>query len=185
MYLRTLAGLVIGVPVAAYILLVPESAFADYGTLFTNPVDTILLAAGFSATVMLGSWVASKRSKDPLALSPHPVHEWSTSLLWRGMVSWVVYLVPYEFVLRGFFLLYCTSIMPEVWAISINVALYALAHLPKNIRETVLSVPFGVLLCLITLQTGNIWATVAVHLALAITNDYLFYQAALKQERPE
>ena len=182
MYLRTIAGVIIGLPVVAYILITPEVAFADYGVLFSNPVDTVLLAAGFSAALMLGSWVASKRSKDPLAPSPHPVHEWSTLMLWRGMVSWVVYLVPYEFVLRGFFLMYCSSIMPDVWAISLNVALYALAHLPKNFRETVLSVPFGVLLCLITLHTGNIWAAVAVHLALALTNDYLFYQAALKQK---
>lgn len=179
MYLRIMAGTIIGLPVAAYIL-VSGRPWSDYGFAFTNPLDTLLLATAFSALVMLGSWVASRRAADPLAYSPFPPGEWSTPLLNRSMVSWVVYLLPYEFVLRGFFLFYTLTIMPVFWAVALNVALYALAHLPKNFRETVLSLPFGILLCLLTLHTGNIWSAVAVHLALALTNDYLMWHVATR-----
>jgi membrane protease YdiL (CAAX protease family) len=55
-------------------------------------------------------------------------------------------------------------------AIAINVALYAATHIPKGIEETIGAVPLGIVLCILTLQTGTLWIAIFVHVALAWTN---------------
>jgi membrane protease YdiL (CAAX protease family) len=67
--------------------------------------------------------------------------------------------------------------MPAIWAIAINVALYALAHTPKGPRETLGSIPLGVVLCLATIDTGSIWAAFLIHVIMSQLNDYLAVRA--------
>ena len=55
---------------------------------------------------------------------------------------------------------------------SFNAFMYAFAHLPKNKKEILASIPFGYLLCYITDFTGNIWAAVVIHIMLALSNSF-------------
>jgi membrane protease YdiL (CAAX protease family) len=52
-------------------------------------------------------------------------------------------------------------------AVTLNVILYSLLHWRKSVREAIGAIPFGVVLCLIMLQTGSLLAPVLVHLGLS------------------
>jgi membrane protease YdiL (CAAX protease family) len=56
-----------------------------------------------------------------------------------------------------------------VTAIVINVILYSAAHLPKGRSETLAAIPFGAVLCILTLHSGTIWITFFAHLVNALT----------------
>ena len=54
----------------------------------------------------------------------------------------------------------------------VNTIIYSLAHVPKGNREALAAIPFGIILCYLTIKTETIWIAVFVHLALALSNDY-------------
>ena len=58
-----------------------------------------------------------------------------------------------------------------VWpAIAINTVLYSATHTAKGPEETIVDIPLGFILCLLTLYTGTIWIAFFVHLFAAWTS---------------
>lgn len=55
-------------------------------------------------------------------------------------------------------------------AIAVNIAIYSGTHISKGSKETLGAIPFCIALCLICVQTGNIWVAVIVHIVMAYTN---------------
>ncbi|MCB8995252.1 MAG: CPBP family intramembrane metalloprotease [Bacteroidales bacterium] len=102
--------------------------------------------------------------------------EWPMSLLILSALSWIAYLIAYEFLFRGF-LLFASIPLLGLWpAILVNTALYSLTHIPKGIKETLSAIPFGILISYLTFQTGTIWLAVLAHIVLALSNEwYSFY----------
>lgn len=82
--------------------------------------------------------------------------------------TWIVYLLLYEVYFRGYLLTIAFQGIHVVPIMVYNLVLYALAHLNKNMQQVMLSVPFGLLLCLVTLLTGHLWFAVIVHCWLAL-----------------
>ncbi len=98
--------------------------------------------------------------------------QWSLQLLIFSALSWVVYLLAYEFTFRGF-LLFASVRAIGVWpAIGLNAAIYSLVHVPKGAREAAGSIPLGIVLSFATLQTGNIIIPFTVHCILALSNEW-------------
>ena len=48
--------------------------------------------------------------------------------------------------------------------------MYSATHIPKGKQETFGAIPFSIILCLITVSTGNMWTAALVHIAMAYTN---------------
>ncbi|GAI37228.1 unnamed protein product, partial [marine sediment metagenome] len=70
-----------------------------------------------------------------------------------------------------------------VWpAIAVNTSIYACTHIPKGFKEAIGAIPFGIILCIITLITGNIWVAFFIHVLLALSNDYfaLYHNPEMK-----
>lgn len=88
-------------------------------------------------------------------------------LLWYAAV-FIGYLFCYEVYFRGYFVLYALRGEPLYWVIGYNSLLYALVHLHKGRQQTLAAIPFGILLCLVTLWTGHIWFAWLVHVMLAL-----------------
>jgi membrane protease YdiL (CAAX protease family) len=86
-------------------------------------------------------------------------------------------LIAYEFLFRGYLFTSLLSLTSIENAFLISIVLYALAHLHKGENEFLLSVPFGFILCYITYLTANVWASVIIHCALAISNDVFTFRA--------
>ncbi|RME04338.1 MAG: CPBP family intramembrane metalloprotease, partial [Bacteroidetes bacterium] len=97
---------------------------------------------------------------------------WPRSVVVASAVTWVLYLLAYEFMFRGWLFFTCLDAMGPELAIVVNVSLYALVHVPKGFNETVGAIPLGALLCWLTMQTGTIWIAFLVHSIMALSNEW-------------
>jgi membrane protease YdiL (CAAX protease family) len=98
--------------------------------------------------------------------------QWNKGLLLHSALSWIIYLAGYEFLFRGFLLTICINEYGIKSAIIINTILYALAHIPKGFKETLGSIPFGIVLCVLTLYTGTLLVPFILHCMLALSNEW-------------
>lgn len=164
--------LCMGIVPFLFIVLWPGLKLVDYGLDFTFlslppwwvlPVIAFIIIAGASAAARPGN----------LAIYPQiRCKQWSPGLLTISGITWIAFLLGYEFLFRGFLLFASVQIM-DVWAaIALNCALYAFAHLYKGPGETFGTLPFGVLFCYLTLYTGNIWTALLIHSVLALSNEW-------------
>ncbi len=140
-------------------------------------VSIINLAESFIWVLALGTVIIFSQSifaRNPVNLDHYPqirIPVWSISLIIKNALMWFVYLVSYEFMFRGFLLFGTVDILGVWLAILVNTLIYSLTHIPKGARETILAIPFGILICYLTLKTGTIWVAVFLHFILAVSND--------------
>ena len=160
------------IPLGVVLAVLPHS-LVDYGLGFSHTVLSLLWVLGLAAVVIPLNINAARR---PANLAYYPMiraARWSPRLVLTNALATTAYLFAYELMFRGILLSVCVSVL-GVWpAIAINVALYSTTHLPKGAAETIGAIPFGLLVCYITLTTGTIWVAVVIHLILSLSNDYL------------
>ena len=176
--IQRLWGLIfLGILPVLLVLLVFKDSPGEYGLSFsftqTPPwwsylvVPVILVAGFFSAS-------------SPSNLARYPqmrIKQWTHGVLFLSALSWIIFLIAYEFLFRGF-VLYATLTVMEPWqAVAVNCALYAFAHFYKGPGETFGAIPLGILLCYLTLQTGNIWSAVIIHSVMALSNEWYAIRA--------
>lgn len=153
--------------------LVLDQPLSDFGTGPVQGPDTWTWMLLVGSLVLALIW---KRSCDPKHYAVYPLirqETWSRSLLIQSLLASSAFIIAYEFLFRGFLLFACLPLMGPIVAIAVNVLIYALAHVHKGTDETLGSVPFGILLCWITLSTGTIWAVVGIHLIMTLSADLL------------
>ncbi len=160
-------------------------SLTETGLSFSNPGKTLLWTIILLPLPVIINFFAAK-SKKNLELYPLtrlPV--WDTKVLMLDMGAWVFYLIGYEYFFRGL-LLFGLIPYTGVWvAVSINVMAYAFVHITKGGREALGAIPMGILLCLVTLNTGNIFAAFMIHLTLALSNELfsLHYHTEISYKR--
>lgn len=119
-------------------------------------------------------------SSSPVNLEKYPQIRsatWTRGLLALSAISWVVFLVAYEFLFRGLLLFSSMTVLNPWTAVILNVTLYAFAHIYKGLPELFLSIPFGFIFCYLTLVTGNIWCAVALHSFIALSSEWFSLRA--------
>ena len=132
----------------------------------TDTKYTLILAL---ILIPLGAFNA--KGTEHLAMYPQVrMTQWNTFKYLSNIAGWGLYLLGYEFLFRGILFLGLIPFTGLYPAIVINTVLYALAHLYKGKKETLGSIPLGIILCLITAQTGTIWTAFAVHWIMATNN---------------
>jgi membrane protease YdiL (CAAX protease family) len=145
----------------------------------------------FQAGVSLGStghlwpWIAGasvlfislnflNNSKDQNLRAVYPelrLSEWDPGRLSILAGGWVLYFIGYEFLFRGLLLFSCYNAFGYWPAIVINLALYSALHLPKGLKEATVAIPFGLLLCYLTIESHSILPAIIIHSAQAISFD--------------
>jgi len=169
--------LLMGILPLFFIALWPGKKLADYGPGFTfhTPVPWWIVAV-LAFIIVAGAKAAAR----PGNLARYPqirCRHWSPGMMVLSASTWVLFLIGYEFLFRGFLLFSSMEVM-DVWAaIALNCTLYALAHLYKGPGETFGSIPFGILFCYLTLRTGNIWTAVLIHSVMALSNEWWSFRA--------
>ncbi len=153
-------------------IVLPHYSLSDYGLSFSKGTDIItfywISVLGFIILVM--NWFAARREKTFLMYPQIRVKEWDAKLIVTYSMAWSVYLFGYELLFRGFLFFPLVNTI-GVWpAISINIALYSISHIPKGLDETVGAILLGTVLCIATLQTGTIWVAFVSHVLLALSN---------------
>ena len=90
----------------------------------------------------------------------------------KNSIGWALYLLGYEILFRGVLLFPLVKTI-GIWpAIAINVMFYSATHIPKSFIESLVCIPFGTIVCLVTLTTGTIWAATVVHILIAVANSF-------------
>ncbi len=158
------------VPLSMIYALLPED-ITLYGVGLVNVGKSLIWILALGSGIIL---FQSLFARNPVNLRHYPqirIPVWTVSLIVKNSLLWFIYLLSYEFMFRGF-LLFGTVGALGVWpAILVNTMIYSLSHLPRGARVTILAIPFGILICYLTLKTGTIWVALFLHLILAVSND--------------
>ena len=162
------------IPGIIFFVLLPEFKFSNLGlglkkeTLFFS----LIWAFGLSLAAMTLAFFSAKKPKNLIHYPQIRARIWTHKTVLLNIVGWALYLFGYEFLFRGI-LLFPLAETLGVWpAIAVNIALYSTTHIPKGMQETIGAIPFGLVLSLLTLASGNIWIAFVVHLAMALTNSF-------------
>lgn len=104
----------------------------------------------------------------------HPVvaKSYNDPRLYLNTFLWIGYLAAYEFLLRGIFLFTLINIAGLSAGIIINMMIYAGLHIKKGLLQTVATLPFGILLIILALQTNSFWPAFIFHLNLALAIEW-------------
>lgn len=119
-------------------------------------------------------------ASQPSNLKRYPqlrLSEWTLLTGMANVISWILYLTAYEALFRGYFFFMCLNNFSLWMSCLINTVVYAAAHVHKGSKEIILSIPFGLLLCVLTWYTQSFWGAVFVHISLALSNDYFAWRA--------
>jgi len=125
------------------------------------------------------------QSSSPANLAIYPqirIEAWSGRLVALSGLSWIAFLVAYEFFFRGFLLFASLTVLDPWAAVALNCSLYGFAHFYKGPGETFGAIIVGVLLCYLTLLTGNIWSAVVIHSLMALSNEWFSLSAHPKMK---
>jgi membrane protease YdiL (CAAX protease family) len=184
LYQRYMGVLCLGVLPAAGLWFLNKSPL-DYG--FQSGMTAYdFMWIGGTALLILPINYFNARKPDNLAMYPQiRLKEWSWAVVLHNAMSWVAYLLAYEWLFRGLFLMSAAAVLPMWTAILLTTSLYAIAHIPKGLKETVGAMPLGVLLGYLTLQTNTLWIAWGIHVVLALSNSYLslYYQPDMRLKR--
>lgn len=155
-------------PLGDYGLGLPSGEYALWWSLI--PLAAVLIISIF-------------RSKSGIDLSYYPEvrkKDWMAKRTVVNAAFWAIYLLGYEFSLRGM-VFYTTLYAYGLWpAIAINSVIYALIHIFKGPKEAFGAFFLGILLCLITYYTNSIWVAFLIHVIMAVSNDIKAVNAVKK-----
>lgn len=114
----------------------------------------------------------SAKAKEVNAVVPvMRLRNWKIIHLTFSMFGWGLYLLAYEFIFRQMLLFSWTEAYGSYTAILVNVIIYAVFHIPKGKLETLGSIPFGIVLCLVSLHAGTFLPAFLLHFALAVSTE--------------
>ncbi|HNQ82656.1 MAG TPA: CPBP family intramembrane metalloprotease [Bacteroidales bacterium] len=83
--------------------------------------------------------------------------------------GWILYLVGYEMLFRGLLLHTCLEAFGLWPAVIINLSLYFILHLPKGLKESVATIPFGAVVIFLTVKSGSVLPAILLHSIQAVS----------------
>ena len=161
------------IPVSIFLFFFPAHNLTSIGIAYNMATSnkSITWIIGVGVPIILVMWFACRIKKGVNIYPQIRVHEWDARLIIRYSIYCIFFIAGYEMLFRGL-LLFPLANKFGVWpAIAINTLFYVGSHIPKGRGETFVALFFGPLLCLITLQTGTIWAAIFIHSILVISNN--------------
>jgi membrane protease YdiL (CAAX protease family) len=160
-----------GLPLLA-IVFMADTHLQDFGFRRTPGIDSWMWVAILSVAIIAVNFFNAP-NKANLAMYPQiRIPLWNTSTLIISAITWILYLAAYEFMFRGFLLYALYDELGMIAAIAINTSIYSLVHIPKGKTEALGAIPLGILLCYLTLLTGNLLIAFLVHVVMALSNEW-------------
>lgn len=174
---RMLGWLFLGFLSVAIILLLPGISLKEYGLTFSFLAAPPWWFWGLIPLILVLAYPAAQKPGNLKQYPQFRTRQWTGRTIAISSVSWVIFLLAYEFLFRGFLLHASLEFMETVPAIALNCALYAFAHFYKGPGEAFGAIPVGILLCYVTLITGNFWCAVLLHSVMALSNEWFSLKA--------
>lgn len=162
------------------IFLIPYLLTSDAIPTPKNHLSRIQLIAALSAAACLIILLNYFAARSPENLARYPqirLKKWNASDIVVSSITWILYLVGYEYLFRGYLFFTSLQYFDAVSATGLNSALYMLVHIHKGYKETFGSIPMGFVLCGITYFSGSVWPAIVLHSMLALSNEWfsIFY----------
>ncbi|MFQ5334644.1 MAG: lysostaphin resistance A-like protein [Flavobacteriales bacterium] len=179
---QNLCGFVLMGMIPLLYLLIAGESLPAYGLNSAGLAVSFLWVAVLGCIIWGANFFLARRESNLKHYPQIRAKNWTVATLALAGAGWLIYLLGYEFLFRGWLFFSCLQAM-DVWpAIFVNVLIYALAHLPKGMGETLGAIPFGILLCWLTYSSDNIWAAFGLHACMALSNLYLsfYYHPEMK-----
>lgn len=111
-------------------------------------------------------------SRNPDLYGTYPemrLKSWNLPMLLLAAGGWILYLAGYEFLFRGILLGSCYEAFGLWPAVAINLSLYSALHLPKGMKEAIATIPFGALVCYLTIESHSILPAIYLHSLQAVS----------------
>ena len=142
---------------------------ADAGLIAGDTFRLWSWLAGSSVFFVLLNVFNSKNIELRMMYPELRLKEWNLTALMISIGGWILYLTAYEYLFRGLLLFSCLEAFGLWPAIVINLALYASLHLPKGMKEAIAAIPFGALICYLTIESHSIIPAIFLHSLQAIS----------------
>jgi membrane protease YdiL (CAAX protease family) len=158
----------------AFVLVNPSWSFDDLGISISkgSNLKSLLWIAAVGLLVIVMNFFAARRTKSMNMYPQIRVKDWDPRLMLMYGAGWSIYLLGYEIMYRGVFLFPLIDTIGLWPALALNTAHYSATHIKKGVDETWASIPGGLFFAWVTIETGTIWASVGIHIFLALSNSY-------------
>ncbi len=159
---------------AAVIKIILRERIADYGLKYRGILGSswvyLVMFLFMVGPLVLVSYTAAFQAKYPFY---HPL--WGEPLwprLWTWEAAYVSQFFALEFFFRGFML---HGLRPRlgIYAVFVMTVPYCMIHFGKPMAETCGAIGAGVVLGLMSLKTRSIWLGACLHVAVAMSMDFL------------
>ncbi len=158
---------------------IPALLFLPFFTVHTRgfepfssiPLNTGLTMASLVVTIVILIYFSARSSN---IYSRFPVirrKEWGLVNILTSITGWGIYLLGYEYLFRELLLFTVAGSFGVPTAIVVNLALYSSFHLPNGKNETLGAIPFGLILCMVSLQTGSFAMAFLLHFTLSVSSE--------------
>lgn len=173
---RTLATIiyaVIPLVIIRYTDWIGRPSLSDLNISFAWNSDVSKYSAIGVLVVIVMSLITTKRESNLEIYPELRVRFWRPNILIWSALSWVMYILAYEFFYRGLLLQALLFHLDEIPAIAACTALYGLTHYFKLNRMTPLSIIWSVISCYMVLRVGSLWPAIIIHLSLCLVIEWL------------
>ena len=141
-----------------FYLIAPEYRFLINSFEIPNLNILLLLLGVVFISALLAFTLVKKNLKNKAEIS-----QYSHNQGWIFFIIRIVFLISYEFFFRGVLLFFFIENNGLILAIIISTSLYVLIHIFDTKAEILGTIPFGIVLCLFSYFTNNIWAAFIIH----------------------
>jgi membrane protease YdiL (CAAX protease family) len=137
----------------------------------------LLIFLGILILIALLAIIESKNAKQQAGDSIQNSFRLSAFFICRYFIFRLAFLFAYEMFFRGFLLFGSIAVMGIPLAVSLNVLLYVLLHLFNSKKEMLACIPFGLLLCWLSVLFNAAWPAMILHACFSLLYEIRIYQS--------
>ena len=179
---RTMGFVLLGLIPFLVMLFFFDRPIIDYGLGLPSGEGVLLWFFIPTSVIVIGSILRPTSKIDTSYYPEVRKRIWTKKRTINNIVFWSLYLLGYEFAIRGFVFfttLYAFGLWP---AVIINCVMYSFIHIFKGKGEAYGAFFLGVLFCLMAYYTNSIWFVFINHVLLAVISDIKAVHASEEME---
>jgi membrane protease YdiL (CAAX protease family) len=173
---RRALGFLLFASTAFYYLLYTKLPFSSIGIIVYNKLTTLYFVLVIGSLLFTLNYFTARKPGNLVRFPQIRATGWPKSLVIKNALSITFFLLGYEVMFRGVLFFSCFTDFGMVTATVINTSFYAFVHFPKGFKSTIITIPFGITLCIVTSITGTIWAVFWIHLIYILTLEWLSFR---------
>lgn len=121
----------------------------------------------------------SKNESSKIQVSTEDIINLSPTFYIRYFIGRSLFLFVYELWFRGFLLFDSIKWIGMPAAVTLNVFLYALLHIFNSKKEMLACIPFGLLLCFLSILFNAAWPAIILHISFSLVYELNIYRSYL------